>query len=203
MIRALLSILLATTAAQAKADDFVLPGTFTRDTTLAELRTRYGAANVVEQTLDGAEGETFPGLVLFPDDATRRAEIIPREDPAHDGISAIRVNAMTSKWKLDTGVHPGMTLAQLVALNGQPITFSGLDWDYGGAIQQWHGGKLEPEDGGAVFRSLRLTRGDDAPENSYPLGDGDFRSDDRKFPKQGEVMVVGEIMVSFLDPVAE
>lgn len=32
-----------------------------------------------------------------------------------------------------------MTLAELVKRNGAPISFYGLDWDYGGSVQDWHG----------------------------------------------------------------
>lgn len=187
-------------AAAPKADEYVLPGAFTRDTTVAELKSRFGADNVVVQTLDGAEGETFEGIVLFPDDASRRAEIIPAGEHAGDGIAAVRVSEVLSRWRLDNGVHPGMTLDALVALNGKPIVFSGLDWDYGGAVQQWNGGTLEPEDGGAVFRSLTLTHGDEVPEGAIPLGDAEFRSDDKTFPQQGTLLRVGQIMVSFVDP---
>lgn len=197
---ALLLLPLAFTARAGSADDYVLPGELTRDTTRAHLEARFGAANVVPQTLDGAEGSTFEGLVLFPNDATRRAEILLPDDGS-DGVSAIRVTGETSRWKLDTGVHPGMTLADLVALNGQPIVFSGLDWDYGGSVLQWNGGKLEPDEGGLVYRSLTLTHPDDAPDGAYPLGDGEYRSDDPKYPQQGNVLRVGQVMVSFVEPV--
>ena len=197
---ALWLLLASTTVAVAQTPDYVLPGAITRDTTLAQLKSRFGAANVAVQTLDGAESETFEGLVLFPDDPQRRAEIIPRGEHAGDGIAAIRVTGESSRWSLASGVRPGMTLYELVALNGKPVTFSGLDWDYGGAIQQWHGGKLEPADGGAVFESLTLTHPDDAPDGAYPLGDGEYRSDDPKFPQQGRTLRVGQIMVSFVEP---
>jgi hypothetical protein len=198
----LLAVSVSALAAEAPAPDYVLPGSFTRDTTLAALKTRFGAEQVAVQTLDGAEGETFEGVVLFPSDPARRAEIIPAGERAGDGIAAIRISGTGSKWTLDTGVHLGMTLEALVKRNGAPLVFSGLDWDYGGAIQQWNGGALEPKEGDPIHRSLTLTHADDAPEGSYPLGDGEFRSDDRAYPQQGRVVRVGQIMVSFA-PAAE
>jgi hypothetical protein len=198
-VAALLLLAIATTAAAQPDADYVLPGTLSRDTTLAELKARFGADNVARQTLDGAEGETFEGLVLFPDDAERRAEIFPRGERVGDGISAIRISGESSRWRLDNGVRLGMTLDELVALNGEPIVYSGLDWDYGGAIQRWNGGRLEPADGGLVLRGLTLTHGE-AADGADPLGDAEFRSDDPAYPQQGRVVRVGEIMVSFLDP---
>lgn len=201
-MRLALLFLLATVSASAVEPEaaYVLPGAFTRGTTRAQLEARYGTKNVVVRTLDGAEGETFEGIVLFPDDPERALEIIPAGERAGDSIAALRVSGGSSRWRLDTGVHLGMTLDALVALNGKPIVYSGLDWDYGGSVQEWNGGALEPQEGAEVFRSLVLTQADDAPEGAYPLGDANFRSDDPAFPQQGSAVRVGQIMVSFLEP---
>jgi len=89
---------------------------------------------------------------------------------------------------------------ELVALNGKPVTFFGMEWDYGGTVSSLNGGKLDSGKDGAVKRNFRLdTRESDQPlpDNAYPVGDSEFSSDDAQYPRQGELLVVGEIAVSF------
>jgi hypothetical protein len=188
-------------AAQPSADaGYRLPGALHKDLSLDDLRRRFGAANVTVAQIDGAEGETFRGIVLFADDPARRAEIFPQDDANLRGIATIRVSGTQSRWQLDNGVHLGMTLAELVAANGKPVSFSGLDWDYGGGISDWHGGRLAPTDSGTVFVAVGLTHGDLGESDSIPLGDSEFRSDDARYPQQGKLLFVGQLTVSFPAP---
>ena len=82
---------------------------------------------------------------------------------------------------------------------GKPIRFSGLDWDYGGVITDWNGGRLAAKDGDPVIRHARLDRNAQAStvEDAYPSGDSEFSSDDKRYPQQGELLSVGELRVSF------
>ncbi len=188
-------------AAQPSADaGYHLPGTLHKDLSLEDLRRRYGAANVSVAQIDGAEGETSRGIVLFADDPMRRAEIFPQDDANLRGISAIRVSGTRSRWQLGNGVRLGMTLAELVAANGKPVSFSGLDWDYGGGINDWHGGRLAPPGSGVVFVAVGLTHGDLDEGDSIPMGDSEFRSDDARYPRQGRLLFVGQLTVSFPVP---
>lgn len=188
-------------AVQPSADAaYRLPGTLHRDLSLEDLRRRFGAANVTVAQIDGAEGETFRGIVLFADDPMLRAEIFPQDDANLRGISVIRVSGTQSRWQLDNGVRLGMTLAELAAANGKPVSFSGLDWDYGGGIRDWHGGRLTPPSSGAVFVAVGLTHGDIGEGDSIPTGDSEFRSDDARYPRQGRLLFVGQLTVSFATP---
>jgi hypothetical protein len=191
----------ADTTIQSVAEStLVLPGGLTPDLGIDDLRRRFGAANVSVMQIDGAEGEQFEGIVLFDADPQRRAEIFPRDAATLHGIESIRVSGTASRWQLDNGVRLGTTLDELVALNGKPISFSGMDWDYGGSVLEWHGGRLAPREGDAVFRGITLAHRDDAPDGSIPLGDGEFRSDDPAYPRQGGTLYVGRIVVSFIAP---
>jgi len=182
------------------ADDaaYRLPGSLHKDMSLDDLRRRFGVANVTVTDIDGAEGATFRGIVLFPDDPTRRAEIFPQNDATLRGISSIRLSGTTSRWQLDNGLRLGMTLAELVAANGKPVSFSGLDWDYGGGIRDWHGGRLDTPPSSTVFVAVSLTYGDIDEGDSIPTGDSEFRSDDARYPRQGRILFIGQLMVSFL-----
>lgn len=181
----------------ADARSYRLPGALRARDTLADLRTRFGKANVTVETLDGAEGETSPGVVLFADDPARRAELFMQDDTLR-GIASVRVSGAASRWHLDNGIRPGLTLARLAAMNGKPVTFNGLDWDYGGTVTDWHGGALAPAKNPPVFVSVALTHAGNA--SGYPQGEGDYRSDSKRYPRQGTVLTVGQLMLTFPDP---
>jgi hypothetical protein len=184
--------------ADVAPDALVLPGPLAADATPDSLRRYFGAGNVRIGDVPGAEGETFHGVILFPDDPTRRAYLYFQDESALRGLSLVRVFDAESRWKLDDGIAIGTTLAELVRRNGKPITYSGLGWDYGGVVQDFGGGTLEPHKG-QVMRSWRLGPKDDTADaaNAYPIGEDSYRSDDPRYPRQGDVVVVNELSVSF------
>lgn len=145
------------------------------DDTLAAAQARLGAGNVVAETLNGAEGETFPGWVLYPDDPIRRIEVFLDEADAHP--AALRVFAENTVWRRADGVGIGTTSTELQTKNGKPFEFLGFDWDYGGEITDWHGGALA--EGKPAGAGLTLCPPEDAPAD-YPSGDTAFSSDDKR-----------------------
>lgn len=179
----------------------VLPGDFAPDTTPDELRKRYGAAHVRLGKVPGAEGEQFPGVILFPDDPSRRAYLYFQNDQTLQGLSLVRVLDRESKWTLDNGLRMGLPLAEMVALNGKPISFYGLEWDYGGTIVDYHGGKLDARKDEQVGRSaslgLRDNGGQGIPDGKTPVGEGTYSSDDPRYPEQGRWIVISELSASF------
>lgn len=180
---------------------YALPGALRARDGLTELRTRFGKGNVTIEEIDGAEGETTRGIVLFAKDPERRAELFMQgdmQDASLRGIAMVRVSGASSRWHLDNGIRPGLTLARIAAMNGKPVTFNGLDWDYGGTVTDWHGGKLALPENAPVFVSVGLTHAEEA--RGYPLGEGEYRSDDRRYPKQGAVLYVGQLLLSFPAP---
>ncbi|MCC7096022.1 MAG: hypothetical protein IT472_02420 [Thermomonas sp.] len=180
--------------------DWTLPGWITPQTTLAQLQARYGAGNVRKETLTGPEGMTYDAYVLFADDPTRRLELDLFNDSGVDRIAGIRIVDTGTRWHDANGLHTGMTLEDLVAKNGKPISFSGLDWDYGGTIQDWHGGTLAPTDPLTTYPTIILTRRTGLGESvALPAGDGLFRSDDPKWPNVGKDLVVGQVLMSWPD----
>ncbi len=192
-------------AAPVRAATFLLPGDIVATTRLSDVRALYGAANVVEGEVPGAEGETAQGAILFPEEASRRAYLYLDGDR----VQSVRVFDQPSSWKLDNGIGIGTPLSELVARNGKPIRFYGMEWDYGGTISDWGGGALAPvqrvgaaPDAGRtdqVFRRMSLTTREDIGDAKYPLGDGEFSSADKAYPTLGQDLVVGEIGVSFDD----
>jgi hypothetical protein len=187
------------TAADLSTDaTYVLPGFIDKTITLDNLRRRFGSANIKRATIDGAEGEQLKGIVLFATDPARRAELVFDDQERTRGIDSIRVRGRHSRWHLVNGVHLGMTLQELAAANGKTVSFNGLDWDYGGVVTDLHNGTLAQPSNATPSFSISLNHGD-APDGAYPSGEGDYRSDDKRYPKQGSVLYVGEIDVSFGD----
>jgi len=179
---------------------YVLPGDFAPDTDVNALRKRFGASQVQIGEVPGAEGEMFRGVILFPEDSTRRAYLYFQDEKALRGLSLVRVFEPDTRWRLATGITMGMPLAELVRRNGRPIEYMGLDWDYGGTVTDLHGGALTPPEHGAVISHWRLGAAESEQgyaENAYPVGDGTFSSDDPKYPDQGKNVVVRELSVSF------
>jgi len=175
---------------------FRLPGALSAATTEHWLRQRFGDANVRVADVPGGEGETARGIVLFPDDPTRRAYLYFQDADNLRGLSLFRVVDEGSRWRLGDDIGIGTPLSKLVAMNGKPLTFSGFDWDYGGAIGDWNGGRLQPADADARRPLIRLRHGE-AAQGTYPMGDAMFSSDDPRYPRLREIAFVGEIGVSF------
>ena len=185
-----------TTADPATTAAYVLPGDFAPDTGVGQLALRFGKDNVRIGAVPGAEGEKVDGVVLFPDDPARRAYLY-FEDAEHvTGLSMVRVLDDGSRWRLDNGIGIGTSLSEVLRLNGKPIRFFGLDWDYGGAITDWSGGRLDPAND-AIRRGVNLGARADIGDKPYPTGDGEFASDDPKYPDLGSDLVVDAISVSF------
>jgi hypothetical protein len=186
----------AVAAPATAAERFVLPGDFAPDVRVEQLQRRYGRDNVRIGEVPGAEGETAHGVVLFPDDPTRRAYLYFEDAAALRGLQLVRVLDPGSRWHFADGIGIGTPLSELVALNRKPLRFLGFDWDYGGAVTDWNGGALAPATDKAIVRQVRLDHLD-AAANAYPLGVGDYSSDDPRWPQLGRIAVVGAIAVSF------
>jgi len=183
-------------ASPAVEERWILPAGLDAGTTLQELQQRFGEANVSAREIPGAEGESMRGVVLFPEDPTRRATLY-FQDPEHlQGLSMINVDEADSRWKLPSGIGIGASLADVQSRNGGPFTFSGFDWDYGGTITDWRGGKLQPANNQAISErmQLRMPEGGSG-EKPYPMGDSEFSSDDPRWKDLG--IAVGGISVGF------
>lgn len=191
----------ATHAASAATETWELPGGLGPLTTRAELEARFGKANVRDDSLPGAEGDgTVPVLTVFPDDAKQRLLLVldPEQPNNQDApIQELRITEADSRWHDGNGLHPGMSLAELVKRNGAPISFYGLDWDYGGSVQDWHGGKLANAVGDALFHRVTLAARTPATDAALPKGDAVFRSDDPRWPAIGNALVVSELGISW------
>ena len=117
----------------------------TRSDTAATILRRFGA-NARRETLPGAEGETYRGVVLYPRDPQRRVEIAFSDD-ARPHVSSIRIGGDSSNWSFGS-MALGDGVPQITSSNGRSFTFSGFEWDYGGYVTDLKGGALSRLPGG-------------------------------------------------------
>lgn len=103
----------------------------------------FGAKNVKRQKVNLVEGETADGTVIYPNDAKRRASFVWKNAKVRNAPETIFVIDKPSLWHLPNGITTGTTLIELEKMNGKPFKMSGFDWDYGGNVLSWNGGKLE------------------------------------------------------------
>ena len=180
-------------------------GEITASSTEAGLVQRFGAANVTRGEVYLAEGETAAGTILFADDSTRRVEIVWTDDSTRARPQFAIVRGRTSRWTVAPGIALGTYADELEKLNGRPFTLNGFDWDYGGAILSWQGGRLEALGAGTgrVFLVLSPPEQIRITDEEYRTvtGEREIRSDDDVVRRLGPR--VEEILVSFEQPEPE
>lgn len=154
---------------------------FSADMGLAGLRTRFGAANVVEDQVPMGEGTSEAGAVIYRDDPTRRAYVYFVDGKPEGKLSAIYVRDPESRWRGPLDLRIGMSSVDLEQLNGRPFRFLGFDWDYGGYVSNWSEGVLATALIAPGHLAVRLgppplAEGEERALD-YPSGDGEFPSD--------------------------
>ena len=149
------------------------------DDTLAAVQARLGAGEVVAAMLPCAEGETTAGWTLFPADPSRRLSVYLDEAGVHPLMLLAGQEAVA--WTRADGVRIGLSSQALAQLNGGPYGFMGFDWDYGGVVTDWRGGRLAPDgaSAGPVTLCPRAAGLGEEPAD-YPVGDSEFGSDDAR-----------------------
>jgi hypothetical protein len=184
--------------AAARDDTRMLPQAFTAGESLASLQARFGAANVRVEDIPGAEGEMVRGVVLFPDDPSRRAYLHFADAENLRGLALVRIVDPASTWTLGDDVHMGTTLAELVARNGAPIELQRFRLGLRRRDRGFHGGKLEPRNGSWPRSSFRLSaaaRPEATPGCPWatPRSPATIRSS----PTSATSVVVGELTLAY------
>jgi len=188
-------------ASEPVAGDFVLPGTFSEQTAVADLESRFGKANV--RIVEPANGDEARHVVLFADDPTRRAFVEFHDAATLTGVRSISVRDAGSRWRGKHGARIGMSLAELRERNGKPFYFSGLDDEGAGVVQdQWSPalddedgtlGAFDVEEGDRMYFGVELgPRGPAGglPADATPHDEASVSSDDPRYPRLGELIEV-------------
>jgi hypothetical protein len=143
----------------------------------AELRERFGAAEISSTRVELGEGESSPGTVLFPHDSLRRAEIVWQDTVRRQRPARIIVRGTESRWQVGPGISLNTSLGDLERLNGKPFTLAGFGWDYAGVVTDWKGGALDSALAGVkLYLDPGPSQYESAPY-SQVLGDRDYSSD--------------------------
>jgi hypothetical protein len=110
----------------------------------------FGHNNVTQHTLQEVDCGPY-GTKLF-DGSEDEVFISWRDTVLRAGISFIRLACRydesnesydcRSRWTTTSGVQLGISLTNLVDLNGRDFYFYGLGWDNGWTIDSWNGGRL-------------------------------------------------------------
>lgn len=162
-------------SAQPAPQTLACEGAFAKDSTHERVVQAFGKQNVVFQTVPGPEGTKLKATVVYPKDPKRRLEITWWDEKGRKRPSNIAARD-PSTWATSNGIKVGSTLAAVEALNGKPFKLSGFDWDYGGRVTNWQGGKLA----GPCHLTLMFGQAENAPEANAQkvLGDQEFLSND-------------------------
>jgi hypothetical protein len=185
----LLAWILAAVLRPAAADDdatLIAPGSHVGPVTASasedDLTQRFGVGSVRAASIEIGEGFTEPGTIVFPDEPTRRMEILWRDEKSRRQPDRVQLTGDKSIWHFANGVTLGTTLKELERLNGKPFMLTGFGWDYGGTVVSWNGGALGDALAGSGSCFLRLTPDYDDPNDvrleQQLLGDRDFLSSD-------------------------
>ena len=141
--------------------------------TILEIEQLYGPENVVTTQVELGEGTTAPGYRLFPGQRDEVLLLLGEDKrPAN-----IVVRQPAARWYSPKPalLIMQLRLSELIRSNGRPFTFTGFDWDYGGTVTDWHGGRLEGTQVRLSYAVERLPAGGLPPEL---LGDRTIMSDD-------------------------
>ncbi|MBY0296216.1 MAG: hypothetical protein K2X71_09275 [Methylobacterium sp.] len=151
----------------------------------AALVKRYGRENVVSADLEGAEGSTERGTVVYPKDPSRRLEISWHDVKKRRRPASIAVKGR-SGWLVQVpgsrraSLGLGASLADVEEANERPFSLYGFEWDMGGFVSGWKSGKLAAMPGGC-FLGVRFGFNAKAKDRDLNRvsGDKEFTSSDR------------------------
>ena len=193
-------------APAAPAEDawFRLPGDYAESTSLADLRARFGDANVLVDESPQDDGSVRRRAVLFPDDPARRAYAEFHDAEAMAGLASLSVRDPESIWRGKGDVRVGTSFAGLVQANRGPFYFSGFDAEGRGWVRdQWSParddapelGALDVGEGEHMYFGVDLGLRDPAAAG-VPRDEYSAASDDPRWPALGESAVVTAIVAS-------
>ncbi|MBN2498282.1 MAG: hypothetical protein JXR96_27065 [Deltaproteobacteria bacterium] len=113
------------------------------DTCHAALVEKLGPRRVRVADVPLGEGEIEQGSVLWPDDPTRRLEILWQDRQRRCWPGRVIIRNRARHWRTAEGIGLGTSLKQLERVNTRPFTLSGFGWDYGGTVISWQTGALD------------------------------------------------------------
>ena len=143
----------------ADSDTLACAGVYGPESNEALVKETFGAENVVTGMVYGPEGIEMIATTVYPDDPERKMEFGWFDD---ENLTYLSYVELSPSQAAPGGVKLGMSVADVVALNGQPFIVGGFWWDYGG-YANIESGTLAGEQEGGCYISIRFS-----PEEDYP-----------------------------------
>ena len=109
-------------------------------TTEEELVTLFGPGNVSRGQVNTSKVNMEPATLIYP--STSNEIRITWKNEERTRVKAIYIDQQGGKWKTAGGIRIGISLTDLCKINEAPVSFYGLNWEYGGTIESWKNGKL-------------------------------------------------------------
>jgi hypothetical protein len=158
-------------------------GAITAKSSLADLIRAYGKENVKEEEIFDNEGNSEPGVRLFPNDPLKTLEIKWGDAKLKRNPSSVSVNGDESLWQTSDGIKIGLTLREAEELNGKPFTLYGFGWDYGGTQESWENGKFAKYKDKLILRFRQGPQTIAERDSSQVQGDTAFSSANKAMQK--------------------
>ncbi len=138
-------------------------GVYAADSSEARVIETFGADNVVTGIVPGPEGTEILATTVYPDDPERTMQFGWWDEEKREYLSYVDLAPSQAS---PGGARIGMTVAEIVKLNGEPFTINGFWWDYGGYAFIEKGAFADNPDGCSV--SIRFdTTLDGAPDTNF------------------------------------
>src|SRR5690606_18364940 len=115
---------IATAGAPASAT-FDCASTFPSNMSVADLRVKFGTEDVESGEVHLGEGEYETGTILFPNDPSRRVEILWHDQSSNRFPRSVGALNSESSWKTPEGIVFGTDLKTVEARNSRPFRLRG------------------------------------------------------------------------------
>jgi hypothetical protein len=155
---------------------------------LQGLEKKYGKQNVVKKaTFETGEG-TFEATKIFAN-TEKEIEVYWQDGKEYKQVQDVVAKGHVEKdgrilpispWVSKVGLHLGMKMSEVIAMNGKTFTITGIGWDLGGNVISWEGGKLAKKNVNIRFNDYSENMGG-LTETEYGSISGD-REFDTKHP---------------------
>lgn len=136
--------------------------------------------------INAPEGEIYKGVILYPNNPKKRAEVLFYDDELKHP-SSIQFENQSSTWNI-AGLKIGDSLDKAVKINKNIISMSGFDWDYGGYASNFHNGFLSEKNQKCTI-GIRFEPRANAQYNESLSGDRLIHSNNKTLKKLNPVII--------------
>lgn len=136
--------------------------------------------------INAPEGEIYKGVILYPNNPKKRAEVLFYDEELKHP-SSIQFENQSSTWNI-AGLKIGDSLDKAVKINKNIISMSGFDWDYGGYASNFHNGFLSEKNQKCTI-GIRFEPRANAQYNESLSGDRLIHSNNKALKKLNPVII--------------